>query len=260
MRAEGYIKKLFDSNTRIDERGFLDFRPVKIETGVIRTAEGSARVQIGNTVAVAGIKMDVKEPYPDTPNEGNLMVDVELVPIASPMFESGPPSETAVEIARVVDRGIRESKSIDMEKLCIKEGEKVWAVSIDVHILNHDGNLIDAASLAAIAALHDTKLPKYDEERGVIVKDGPAVVSSGKKLGMKDKPIEVTIFKIGSKLFVDPTVEENESIEARVTMATNEKGNLCAMQKGGNGFFTRDELLQAADIAVEKGKELRKLL
>ena len=70
----------------------------------------------------------------------------------------------------------------------------------------------------------------------------------------------MTIFKIGSKLFVDPTVEENESIEARVTMATNEKGNLCAMQKGGNGFFTRDELLQAADIAVEKGKELRKLL
>ena len=77
---------------------------------------------------------------------------------------------------------------------------------------------------------------------------------------MKDKPIEVTIFKIGSKLFVDPTAEEDESAEARVTMATNEKGNLCAMQKGGNGFFTRDELLQAADIAAEKGKDLRKLL
>lgn len=260
MQAEGYVKKIFESNSRLDGRGFLDFRPVKIETGVIKTAEGSARIQIGQTVVIAGVKMDVKEPYPDTPNEGNLMVDAEFVPIASPTFEPGPPGEGVIEVARVVDRGIRESKSIDMEKLCMKEGEKVWAVSIDIHVLNHDGNLIDAASLAAIAALHDTKLPKYDEETGRIVKDGPAVVSSGKKLPMKDKPIEVTIFKIGNKLFVDPTVEEDESVEARVTMGTNEKGNLCAMQKGGNGFFTRDELLQAADIAVEKGKELRKLL
>ena len=259
-KNETYVEKLIEAGMRIDERNFDEFREVKIERGIIMTAEGSAQVTIGTTKVIAGVKLELKTPYPDTPNEGNLMVDAEFVPIASPTFESGPPSEEAVELSRVVDRGVRESHCIDMAKLCLKEGELVWAVSIDIHILNYDGNLIDAASLAAIAALQDAKLPKIDLEKKTIVKDGPMVVRTKDKLPLMDAPVEVTIFKIGKKLLVDATAEEEESLEARVTMATNEKGNLCAMQKGGPGYFTTEELIQAADIAIEKGKELRRAL
>ena len=48
----------------------------------------------------------------------------ELVPFASPMFESGPPREDAIELARVVDRGIRHSEIVDKKKLCITPGKE----------------------------------------------------------------------------------------------------------------------------------------
>ena len=44
-------------------------------------------------------------------------------------------------MARVVDRGIRESKAIDLEKLCVEAGKLVFVVFVDVYVLNHDGIL-----------------------------------------------------------------------------------------------------------------------
>ncbi|MCK4313523.1 RNA-binding protein, partial [Candidatus Bathyarchaeota archaeon] len=97
---------------RLDDRGLTDYREIKVEQGVIERAEGSARVLLGKTEIMVGIKIEIGKPYSDTPNEGVLTVNVELVPIASPTFEPGPPKENAIELARVVDRGIRESKAI----------------------------------------------------------------------------------------------------------------------------------------------------
>lgn len=256
-KTENYIKKLIETNLRIDGRAFDQFRQTQIETDFIGTAEGSARVLIGNTQVIAGVKMDVIEPYPDTPNEGSLVVDCELVPLASPEFEPGPPNEEAVEIARVVDRGIRESHCIDFEKLCITPGELAWTVHIDVHIIDHDGNLIDAAALAAISALLTARIPKLDTNNKpvrVMSKEGQAL------LPMRDKPVEITIGKINSTFLVDGNLDEETAFDARLTLAVNSAGNLCAAQKGGKGWFTTDELLKAADIAIEKAEELRKLL
>jgi exosome complex component RRP42 len=253
--GESYIRKLLDERVRIDGRALDQFRAVKIETGVITSAEGSARVKIGGSTVIAGVKLDAHAPYPDTPDEGFLVVDAELLPMASPTFEPGPPSPDAVELARVVDRGIRESHSIDTTKLVITPKELVWAVHVDIHVLDHDGNLIDAAELAAISALLTTKLPKYDiEAKRIIPREYSGV------LPMKDRPVEVTVGKIGNILLVDAALEEDSALDARITIATNEEGDICALQKGGKGFFTTAELLEAVDIAVEKGKELRALL
>ena len=121
-----YIIKLAKTNIRVDNRKFDEFRKIKIETGIIKKAEGSAKVTIGNTQVIAGIKMDIGEPYPDTPDSGVMTTAAELIPMASPDFESGPPDQESIELARVVDRGIRESKIIDVDKLCIVPNEKVW--------------------------------------------------------------------------------------------------------------------------------------
>ena len=86
--------------------------------------------------------MDVAEPYPDSQDKGNLMVTAEFLPLSSPRIELGPPQFDSIELARVIDRGIRESKFIELEKLCIKEGEKVWTVFIDIYSINDDGNLL----------------------------------------------------------------------------------------------------------------------
>jgi exosome complex component RRP42 len=73
------------------------------------------------------------------------------------------PGFEAIELPRLVDRAIRESGMIDFEKLCIKEGELVWTVIIDVYPINDDGNMIDASNIAAVAALHNTFMPEIDE-------------------------------------------------------------------------------------------------
>ncbi len=251
--SESYVRKLIEEGMRVDNRKFDEFRPIKIEKGVIKTAEGSARVLIGNTHVLVGVKMSVGEPFSDTPNEGVLIVNVELVPVASPTFEPGPPNEDAIEIARVIDRGIRESKCIDLESLCIQEGKEVWLINVDIHVLDHDGNLIDAGALGSIAALLNTKIPKYENGRVVFGE-------FERELPVRDIPIAITTAKISNKLLIDPNLEEENALDARITLTTNEKDEFCAAQKGGEGYFTTEEIEKAVDLSILKGKEIRELL
>ncbi len=281
-----YITKLAEQGKRIDGRGFDQYRTIEIETNVVNKAEGSARVKIGNTQVLCGIKMDIGEPFPDTPATGVMSTAAEFVPLASPDFESGPPREDAIELARVVDRGVRESQVIQLEKLCITPGEKVWLVFIDIHILDYDGNLFDAASLAALAALLTTKVPvsrfiKDLEEKDraswqqklldVYTIPGVDVVPFGAEevdkntvqdfpLPMIEPPISCTAVKINDFVLFDPCFDEEIIADARLTVATDHKGDIRAMQKGLSGSFTREEIQKVIKGALDNGQEIRKIL
>jgi exosome complex component RRP42 len=249
------IAQLIEKGKRLDGRELTDYREITIEQGIIERAEGSARVLLGKTEVLAGTKVELGEPFSDTPNEGVLTVNAELVPLASPTFEPGPPNENSIELARIVDRGIRESKAIDTEKLCIEPGKKVFVIFVDVYVLNHDGNLIDASALAATAALLNTKMSKYQIEKGEV-----KLTSGYTQLPMKKHPITVTFAKIDNKLVVDPGLEEEQVMDARISMAFDDDDNICAIQKGGNGYFTPEQIQEAAKTAKEKAKQLRKKL
>ena len=161
-----------------------------------------------------------------------------------------------MELARVVDRGIRESKAIDLAKLCVESGKLVFVVFVDVYVLNYDGNLIDASAMAALAALLNTKMFKYTVEEGEIVKK-PGYTP----LPIINHPIAVTFAKIADKLILDTALDEEQVMDARLTMSLDKDGNICAIQKGGgSGFFTRTDISEAAKIAQEKTAELRKLV
>ncbi|MCJ7423846.1 exosome complex protein Rrp42 [Candidatus Bathyarchaeota archaeon] len=249
------IAQLVDEGKRLDNRALAEYREIKVEQGIFERAEGSARVHLGKTEVVVGIKVEMGEPFPDTPNEGVQTVNVELVPLASPAFEAGPPDENSIELARVVDRGIRESKAIDTEKLCIEPGKKVFVVFVDVYVLNHDGNLIDASALASLAALLNTKMSNYE------IEDGEVKMKSGyTQLPIKNHPITVTCAKIGNKLLVDPSLEEEQVMDARLSIAIDDDGNICATQKGSSGYFTPEQVLEATKLAKDKAKEIRKKL
>ena len=249
------IAELVSSGKRLDGRGLTDYREIQVEVGVIERAEGSARVRLGKTEVMAGIKIETGQPFPDVPNDGVLTVNAELVPLASPTFEPGPPNENAVELARIVDRGIRESKAIELEKLCVEPGKKVFIVFIDVYVLNHDGNLIDASAMAALAALLNTKMFNYELEEGEIkIKPGYT------PLPIRNYPIPVTFAKINDKLILDPWLEEEQVMDARLTMTLDKDGKICAIQKGGYGYLTTQQILEAAKIAREKTDELRKVV
>jgi exosome complex component RRP42 len=249
-----HVIKLFEADTRLDGRKLTDYRPVKLEVGITSTAEGSSRVKIGQTDVMVGIKVEVMQPYPDTPGEGSIMVGAELLPLSNPDFEPGPPSIQAVELARIVDRGIRESKCLDFKKLCIKEGEKIWMIIIDICTINDAGNLPDASALAAIAALKNMKFPEYKDDKIDYKK------KTNKGLDLKDTPLSVTVIKIGDKFIVDPDYDEGKVVDARLTVASLSDGTLCALQKGGDYPLSADDVSKMVDIGIEKGKELRKLV
>jgi len=249
------IKNAIEEEKRLDQRALTDYRPVSIEQGVIEKAEGSARVLLGKTEVLVGVKVETGTPYPDTPNNGVMTVNAELVPLASPKFEPGPPGEQAIELARIVDRGIRESEAIDTKKLCIIEGKKVFVVFVDIYVLNDDGNLIDAAAIAAVSALVNTKMPNYeivDDE--VVIKQGYA------PLPMKNHPVTVTIGKIDDKLIIDPGSEEEEVIDSRLSIAFTDDDKICAIQKGGSGYFTAKQLKDAMKLAISTAESQRKKL
>ncbi len=250
-----HLITLFDKGMRLDGRKPLEYRePIVIQRGFTKTAEGSSKVTLGETEVLVGVKMEVGAPYPDSPGEGTIMVGAELLPLSNPQFELGPPGIQAIELARIVDRGIRESKALDFKKLCIRQGELVWIVSIDVCSLNDAGNLFDVSALGALAALQDAVLPKLDGDK-VNYKD-----KTKTHLAIESLPISVTVCKIGNHLFVDPTTDEEEFIDARLTVASLENGDLCALQKGGDTPLAAEEIQQMIGIGIEQGKKLRRLL
>ncbi|MCL2142907.1 MAG: exosome complex protein Rrp42 [Methanomassiliicoccaceae archaeon] len=240
---------LLKDGKRLDGRAPDEIREITVETGVVESADGSALVRYGDTEVIVGVKIIPGTPFPDTPGKGVLTTGAELIPMAHPLFESGPPGEEAIELARVVDRGIRESGMVDVEKLCIKEGEEVWMCFIDIYALNYDGNLFDAANLAAVSALRSAVIPAEQYGKG-----------DNAPLPTTCIPVSVTAAKIGNTLILDPNFDEEQISSARLTVTTDDDGNYRAMQKGGKGSITLDELTQCLDMSAEKGKMIRKII
>ncbi len=248
------IKEYLKQGKRFDGRKLDEFREISIETGIEKNAEGSARVKIGKTEVLVGVKMAVSTPYDDSPDKGNLMVTAELIPMSSPRFESGPPQFNAIELGRVIDRGIRESKFIELDKLCIKEGEKVWTVFIDIYSINDDGNLLDAAGIGAIAALSNAKIPKYDMENEKVLFGE----WTDEKLALnKALPISLTVHKIGDNLIIDPTREEEDISETRVTMESAD-GVISSMQKGNSVALEVEEFEKILDLITKTERKIFK--
>lgn len=249
-----FITDLITKSQREDARDFLSYRNIMLKTGVVPNAEGSAMVEFGNTKVLGAVKLGVGEPMPDKPGEGNLITGAELHPMASEAFETGPPSPEAIELGRVIDRGIRAANLIDAGHLGINE-EKVWEVFVDVYVLNYDGNLFDAGMLASTAALASARMPTYDAEKDEVVREGKL----GKfKLG--GMATSCTFAKIADKIVLDATGNEEAYMASRLTITSDGNDVIRAMQKGLGGSFSQKELDMLIDTSFQKSKDLRKLI
>ena len=247
------IQNLVAAGKRAEDRGMFDYRDISVEKDILEFSDGSALVRLGKTQVLCAIKFDTAVPFPDRPEEGILSVSAELMPLASQKFEPGPPDEQAIELARVVDRGIRAAELIDFKKFFITEG-KVLALYFDIYVLDYDGNLIDAAGLAAMAALQCTKMPKIEDE----------AIKWGEYIGpleLKDKTVTTHTFaKIGGSILLDPCLDEEAGMDAKVTFGIMGDNSICAIQKSGPGSFQQGELEKVMDIAFKKNKELKDIL
>ncbi len=242
---------------RFDGRKLDEYREIEVKMGISNNAESSCSVKFGKTEVYAGVKLLPSVPYPDSQDEGTFMTSAELSPMSSEDFDLGPPKIDAIELARIIDRGIRESGFIDFKKLCIKEGEKVWQVFLDIVTINDDGNLMDVAGLAAIIALGNAKMPVYDAETNKV----------GHELSKTHLPVEkdamafsMTFHKIDGTIVVDPTKEEEDISDLRLTVAVADDGKgkprITAMQKGKEGTVSEKDLAEILDLIEHKWKEM----
>ncbi len=247
------IYNLLLQDKRVDGRGPMDLRPITIQTGLLAKADSSALVTMGSTKILTGIKVEVGSPFSDRPDEGIFTVNAELLPLASTSFEPGPPDERGVELARVVDRSLREGKALDLKKLCLVEGEKVYVVFIDVYVLDYDGNYFDPALLSALAALATLKIPKYE------IKDGKVQETREYfQLELTSIPISIMIGILGEKFLVDPQIEEEKVLDVSMIIGTDEKGNIVSVQKNSPGPIPLEVMDSIIGTAVKKTDEIRK--
>lgn len=251
-----YISKLLKQGKRIDGRGLFEFREITVKTGFIPKSEGSADVHIGDTRVMCGVKYDIGTPFSDNPDKGVCTVMSEFVPIASPMFEPGRPDEVAIQLARVVDRGIRHTNCIDYEELCIKVGEYVYILFVDCYMMDYYGNLTDASAIAAIAALLNANIP-----RAKLNADGaPEWDGTYKPLTIYEIPLSISFGKIGDVIFVDPGLSEEMVLDGSIAFAVDEKQQVTSIQKYGNATWSVEEIMDTSKKAIEIADEIRKKL
>ena len=250
------ILELLEQGRRIDGRAFDEVRKLSVQTCAIPKANGSARVRLGDTEVVCGVKIQPDRPFPDTGDKGLFICTAELLPLSHPTVETGPPQPPVIELARVVDRGIRESHMVDVSQLVIEKDKSVIGVFADNVAVDFDGNLFDACSYATTAALLSSKTPKW-----TWTGDAP-LLEEGQEaaLPINTIPVSVTMAKIGRHIVVDPNGDEWDSMEARITITTDSDGNICALQKGGSGGFSEDEIVKCGEMSVRVGAKIRETI
>jgi len=256
LQKEKIKKYISETGKRLDGRSVGDYREIRIENGISKNAEASVKVSFGKTEVLAGVKLEIVTPYPDSPDEGTFMTTAELHPMASGQFDIGKPGIESIELGRIIDRGIRESGFIDFKKLCIVEGEKVWQVFVDLIALNDDGNLLDVAGLAALIALGNAKFPVYNKEKNKIEHE---FTDKSLPLNKNLMSFNITLHKIGGKILADVDKEEEEISEYRLSIAVGDnKGEprITAMQKGKSGAITPEDMENILNLVEDKWKEM----
>lgn len=250
------ILELLEQGKRIDGRAFDEPRKLTVEIDAIPKANGSARVRLGDTEAVCGVKIQPDRPFPDMGDKGIFICTAELLPLSHPSVETGPPGPDVIELARVVDRGIRESHMVDVSQLVIEKDKSVVGVFADIVVVDYDGNLFDACSYAATAAILKSKMPKWE------MKDDVPTLVEGEELSLPTTtiPVSVTMGKIGNHIVVDPNSDEWDCMDSRITITTDSDGNIVALQKGGDAGFTFDEVVKCGELSIKAGAQIRETL
>lgn len=257
VNEKKFIETALQSDLRVDGRRPFDHRSISIKFG---REDGSAEVQLGQTHVMAFVTAQLLQPYKDRPNEGTLSIFTEFSPMADPSFEPGRPGEAAVELGRVIDRGLRESRAVDMESLCVISGKLVWAVRVDLHMLDNGGNLVDAANIAALAALLTFRRPECSlgGEDGQEVIVHPPEEREPLPLIVHHLPIAVTFafFSNESSVVIDPTHHEEAVMGGRMTATLNANNDVCAIQKAGGEGVLQSVIMQCLRIAAQRAYDI----
>ncbi|KAK4137828.1 ribosomal protein S5 domain 2-like protein [Trichocladium antarcticum] len=254
-----FVLQALQENLRLDGRELDQYRPLELSFG---DQYGVADVTFGRTRVLAKASAEVTVPYADRPLDGIFNIATELSPMASPAFEVNRPTETEILLSRLLEKTVRRSGALDTESLCLVAGQKCWSVRVDVHVLSHDGNLIDAACLAVVAALRHFRKPDTSIEGGVLTVY-TAAEREAVPLSWLHSPFCVTWSFFGDEgetAVLDATRLEEQVRVASCTVSLNKHGEICQIAKLGGVPVDAVALLQCTAVALTKVKEFSELV
>lgn len=247
-------QELVKSALRFDGRSPTQHRPLNISFG---QDYGCCLASIGNTKVMTQVSAVIGEPRLTRPSEGVLNIRVDLTMLGSTNYDTSRNSEVCVQLSRLLHKGIRDARCLDLESLCIIGGEKVWHVQVDVTVLNHEGNLIETASISALAALAHFRRPE------VGIEDGNIVIYSHEmrdpvKLTMIHYPflIQFAFFKDATISFVDPTEEEEKFCDGYLIVGANIFKEITLLFVAGKSVIPKDQILKQCSHAIGQTKIL----
>ncbi|WVR08919.1 hypothetical protein IAU60_005978 [Kwoniella sp. DSM 27419] len=145
--------------TRLDARSPLASRPISISYGVYPHANGSARVNVGGTEVVAGVRLEVVDVGKGEKkgSEGwRGKVEVDVTPQAFPTTQTSSLSSSSTYLSSLLSSHFIPS----LPPLPIIQGSKYFQPHIHLTLLSSAGNVPSALIMAARAAFGDLKVPK----------------------------------------------------------------------------------------------------
>ncbi|XP_053322999.1 exosome complex component RRP42 [Spea bombifrons] len=256
---KAYILHGIQDDLRVDGRACEDYRCIEVETEVVSNTTGSARVKIGHTDVLVGIKAEMGTPKLERPEEGYLEFFVDCSANATPEFEGRGGEELGTEIANVLYKMFENKSSLDLRSLCIQTSEHCWVLYVDVLLLECGGNLFDAISIAVKAALFNAKIPKVhmleddDGAKDFELSDDPYDCM---RVNVANVPCIVTLSRIGHRHVVDATLQEEACSLASLLVSVTSQGVLTFMRKIGKGSLDPESIFEM----IETGKRVTKSL
>ncbi|BBG24416.1 Exosome complex component Rrp41 [Sulfuracidifex tepidarius] len=156
-------KLILEDGRRTDGRKFDEMRPVSIELGVLKNADGSAIVQMGNTKIIAAV-FGPREMHPRhlaLPDRAVLRVRYHMTPFSTDERKNPAPSRREIELSKV----IRES----LEASILVEQFPRSVIDVFAEVLQADAGTRLVALMASSLAVADAGIPVKDIIAGVAV-------------------------------------------------------------------------------------------
>lgn len=227
-RKSSQVRLIDEQGRRVDGRLPDQMRPLKIEVGKLKSADGSAYVELGNNKVIAAVygPREVVPRHETVPDRAILRCKYTMMPFSVAERKSPQPTRREVEISKVVREALAPA-------LFLEEYPRS-AIEVYVSVLEADGGTRTASIIAAATALADA---------GIAMKDLVAAVAIG---------------KIGNVLVVDINGIEDQYGDGDMPIAMMPRyGEITLIQ--ADGVFTKEEVKQAIEIASRHINEIHKL-
>ena len=273
---------------RTDGRSAGESRPIRLTFGRDHNIS-ECSVQFGaNTRVSSCVTCDlIPPPHSDRPNDGSITFSVDLSPMSSMGFEYVQPSSTlggssggmgqpqdenqkllSNRILRILERTLLNGGAIDAEALCVQSGKWVWRLHVDVTVLDHGGNLVDACILSAVAALRHFRKPEVE----IQLSGGPKIMHSDEReptpLPLHHTPLTITFALYSDpsgksttvSALIDPSHREELVMDGTATFSFNKYGEMCSLDFPGGCELKSRQLITCASLGKRKCMELCDLL